>query len=340
MSDTSVLRSETRRLVASGAWPEVNALLLANESAARAHPELVRLLGEGLIRVGRAREARDWLGDALPRLQGTDDRLSLRMATVLSGAAHLELGELDPARRAFEATLELARYDRDEALIARAMNNLGIVANIEGRWDDAIALYTLAVTMHQRNGDRRGLAECYHNMAITLRDRGELADADELERRSTEYAREAEQERLVALARLGRADIALRRRDFALAATSARRLAVEFERLGDRIRAADAIRLEGAATTGLRHFARARALLDQALEISREIGALLNVAETLRARAELAAAMGRMDEALADGRAAIETYLTLGATREAEAVRGWVEAEGREKGKGNREQGN
>lgn len=324
MSDTTVLRSETRRLVASGAWSELNALLLANESAARAHPELVRLLGEGLIRVGRAREARDWLGEALPRLQRTDDRLSLRMATVLSGAAHLELGELDPARRAFEATLELARYDRDEALIARAMNNLGIVANIEGRWDDAIALYTLALTMHQRNGDRRGLAECCHNLAITHRDRGELAEADELERRSAEYAREAEQERLVALARLGRAEIALRRRDFALAATSARRLAVEFERLGDRIRAADALRLEGSANTGLRHFARARALLDQALDSSREMGALLNVAEALRARAELSAAMGRVEEALADGHAAIEAYGTLGAGRESDALARWL----------------
>ncbi len=324
MTEPHVLHAETRRMVAMGAWSELNALLLANESSARSHPELVRLLGEGLIRVGRAREARDWLADALPHLQRTDDRLSLRMATVLSGAAHLELGELDPARRAFEATLELARYDRDEALTARAMNNLGIVANIEGRWDDAIALYTLAVTMHQRNGDRRGLAECYHNMAITHRDRGELGEADEWERRSAEYARDAEQERLLALARLGRAEIALRRRDFALAATAARRLAVEFDRLGDRIRAADAIRLEGAASTGLRHFDRARALLDRALEMAREIGALLNVAESLRARAELAAAMGRKDEAVSDARSAVEAYRALGAMRESEALMRWL----------------
>lgn len=324
MTDADLLRAETRRMVATEAWAELNALLIANESVARSHPELVRLLGEGLIRVGRAREARDWLAGALPDLQRTDDRLSLRMATVLSGAAHLELGELDPARRAFEATLELARYDRDEALIARAMNNLGIVANIEGRWDDAIALYTLAVTLHQRNGDRRGLAECYHNMAITYRDRGELGEADEWERRSAEYAREAEQERLLALSRLGRAEIALRRRDFALAATTARRLALEFERIGDRIRAADAIRLEGVASTGLRHFGRARALLDRALQLSREIGALLNVAETLRARAELEEAMGRVDEAVADARSAIEVYRTLGATRESETLARWL----------------
>ena len=324
MTDTQLLRAHTRRMVATGAWPELNALLLENESAARSNPELVRLLGEGLVRVGRAREARDWLAGTLPALQRSDDRLSLRMATVLSGAAHLELGELDPARRAFEATLELARYDRDEALVARAMNNLGIVANIEGRWDDAIALYTLATTMHQRNGDRRGLAECYHNMAITHRDRGELAQADEWERRSAEYAREAEQERLLALARLGRAEIALRRRDFALAATAARRLTAEFERLGDRIRMADAMRLEGAARAGLRQFDTSRTLLDRALELSRDIGALLNIAETLRARAELGATMGDPAGTEADARAAIDAYLALGATKDAEAVERWL----------------
>jgi tetratricopeptide (TPR) repeat protein len=324
MSDAQRLRSESRHLAATGAWSELNDLLLANESEVRSHPELARTLGEGLIRAGRVREARDWLHLALPRLQGSDDRLSLRMATVLSGAAHLELGELQPARRAFEATLELARYDRDEALVARAMNNLGIVANIEGRWDDAIALYLLAVTMHQRNGDRRGLAECYHNMAITHRDRGELSEADELERRSAEFAREAEQNRLLALARLGRAEIALRRRDFALAATAARRLVTDFERLGDRIRAADAMRLEGVATTGLGHHARARTLLDRALEISREIGALLNVAETLYGRAMLNVATGREADAFADAGGAIEAYETLGAARERAVVEQWL----------------
>ena len=330
MSDTTMLRSETRRLADSGAWADLNALLLAHESTARSHPELVRLLGEGLIRVGRAREARDWLGAALPAMQRSDDRLSLRMATVLSGAAHLELGELAPARQAFEATLELARFDRDEALVARAMNNLGIVANIEGRWDDAIALYTLALTMHQRNGDRRGLAECSHNLAITHRDRGELAEADEFERRSAEFARAAEQERLLALARLGRAEIALRRRDFALAASAARRLVIQFERLGDRIRAADALRLEGVASTGLSHYARARELLDRAVQIAGDIGALLNTAEALRARAELSLAEGKRDAAIVDARQAIAAYGALGAVRDSEAVSTWLrELEGR-----------
>ena len=99
---------------------------------------------------------------------------------------------------------------------------------------------------------------------------------------------------------------------------------VEFERLGDRIRAADAMRLEGAAMTGLRHFDSARVLLDGALDRSREIGALLNVAETLRARAALEAALGNVDAAREDARSAIAAYRTLGATKDAESVSLWL----------------
>jgi tetratricopeptide (TPR) repeat protein len=324
MMTAETLRVESRRLAARGAWTELSTLLQENSAVARSHPECARLLGESLLRLGRAREAREWFGDILPEMRGTDDRLTLRTATVQLGAAHLELGEIEPARRAFEETLELARWDHDDVLVARAMNNLGIVANIEGRWDEAIALYALAITVHQRNGDSRGLSEGYHNLAITHRDRGELAEADELERRSVEFAREAEQERLVALARLGRAEIALRRRDFALAEMSARRLAADFERLGDPIRQADATRLAGVACMGRRRYADAAELLDRALEDSRRIGALLNVAETLRARAEMHLAQGDADSARADAMDAMEAYRSLGATREIESLDRWL----------------
>ena len=71
----------------------------------------------------------------------------------------------------------------------------------------------------------------------------------------------------------------------------------------------------------------ARTLLDRALALSRDIGALLNVAETLRARAELGAAMGNPDAARADARDAIATYRALGATKDAETMTRWIATE-------------
>ena len=204
-----------QQLADAGAWAEAATLLRDHADDIRGNAACAALLGEALVRTGRASEARAWLVETLPGMARGDDRASLRRATVLSGAAHFELGDLAEARRLFYETLDLARADADDALVARAMNNLGAIDNIQGRWTEALANYNLAVSAHQRLGSARGLAECYHNMAITYRDLGDLEEADELEQRSVEFARASRQDWLVGVARLGRAELALRRGDLA-----------------------------------------------------------------------------------------------------------------------------
>jgi len=143
-----------------------------------------------------------------------------------------------------------------------------------------MALYNLAVSAHQRLGNRRGLAECYHNMAITYRDLGRLEEADELEQRSV----------------------------------------------------ADALRLAGVACTKQGKFTECRILLDEALERTRELGALLNAAETLRARAELLWASSEPDLWLSDARSALGLFHQLGAEREYAAIMRWIDGLGVDEG--------
>lgn len=318
------IRTQAQRLATAGAWSDAGALLREHTQLIRHHPECATLLAEALVRTGQAREARAWLGDVLASIEGSEDRASFRRATVLAGAAHFELGELDDARRAFSDALDLARADADDALVARAMNNLGAIANIEGDWTGALALYNLAVSAHQRMGNTRGLAECYHNMAITFRDLERLDEADELEQRSAEFARDAQQALLVSIARLGRAELALRRGDPSLAEAAARRVAQEFGDAGEPVREADALRLAGVACTATGKYGQARALLDFALERTRQYGAVLNEAETLRARAELFAASGAPNAALDDARTALGLFGQLHATRETAALLRWM----------------
>ncbi len=325
-SPAGEVRAHARRLVNDGAWSSVAAWLQEHAVDTRAVPELAALLAEALVRTGRAHEARDWLAEVLPGIEASGDRASLRRATVLSGAAHFQLGALDLARLAFSEALELARFDADDALVARAMNNLGLIANIEGHWTEALSLYHLAVSAHQRMGNSRGLAECYHNMAITYRDLERLAEADELEQRSVEFARESQQGWLVSVARLGRAELALRRGDASLAEAGARRVADEFAAAGDPVREADALRLAGVACQVSGKYGDARALLDDALRRTREHGAVLNEAETLRARAELLAATGEPNAALADARSALGLFGQLHAERETAALLRWIDA--------------
>jgi tetratricopeptide (TPR) repeat protein len=304
-----------RALAERGAWREVDAWCAAHPVAA-ARADLTNLWGEALLRAGRAREALERLVPAVPAAELRGDRPSLRRALTLLGAARIEIGELGDAEETFARASALATEDGDDLLVARAANNMGLIANIRGRRDEAVALYRLAIPAYQRLGSAQGLAECHHNMAISFRDTDRLADADDAERRAIDYAREARSARMEALARLGRAEVALRRGDAALAEASARRVASDFRAIGDPVREADACRLAGVASIRLERLDAARELLDAALAATREHGATLNEAETLRARAELWSALGDIAAARTDALDAAALFTRLGAAAE------------------------
>src|SRR5688500_739974 len=308
----------------AGAWGEVRALIAERRAAAVTQPELALLYGEALVRTGFSREARSWLDEILPAIERMGDRAALRRGTNMLGVAHFELGDLDDAEIAWARALELARYDEDDLLIARATNNLGTIENVRGRREAALSLYQLAIPAYQRLGNPLGLAESFHNMAITYRDSEQLDQADEYERRAIEFAGEARSPRLTALARLGRAELSLRRGDPRLAEASARYVAKVFAELHDPIREADALRLAGLASTELGQIAEATAALDAAVSLAREHGHALNEAESLAARARLRAATQDVAGARADAELAMVIFARLAATAERDAVAAWL----------------
>lgn len=319
------VRDSANALAARGAWTELATFLAKHEAAARAQPELANLRGEAFLRSGRPREARAWVTEVMPAIERRGDRVALRRAVNLLGVAQFELGDLATAEPAFDRALELGREDGDDLLVARAMNNLGTIANVRGDRERALSLYALAVTAYQRLGQCMGLAESYHNMAITFRDLGTLDRADECERRAIEFAREAGNARLIALGRLGRAEISLRSGDAALAGAAARRAAADLAAVPDPIQQAYALRLVGLASQAEGDVAEARESLDAALALARAHGGALDEAETLRARAELWVAMGDLASGRADARAAIAIFDRMHAVRDRDALARWAE---------------
>lgn len=318
------LVARARALAAAGAWDELRALLGERAREAGAHPELVTLLAEAFLRTRDPRHARTWLRRTLRRVERSGDRAALRRAVNLSGAAYFELGELEDARRDFSRALELGREDADDLLVARATNNLGLIENIRGMYDAALALYQLAVPSYQRLGHALGLAESYHNMAISFRDSDQLERADECERRAAEFAREAGNPRLATMARVGRAELSFRRGDAELAAAEARAAARQFAAIGDPTQEADALRLCGVAALALGHLEDARVALDGAVELARAHGNALMEAESLRARAECAAAAGDAARSRDDADRALAIFVRLGSSREAGELRDWM----------------
>jgi len=310
-----------RAKAAAGAWPDV-IRMLADASATPA-PEAVVLLSEAYLRTGQPRAAEEWLR---PRLEGVDrggDRSAGRRALNLYGVAAFELGHLEDAEGAFSRALELARTDGDDLLIARAMNNLGQIANVRGAHESALTSYQLALPVYQRLGNQRGLAETYHNMAITYRDLGQLQRADECERRTMEYARELPHPRLVALAQAGRAEATLQSGDAALALAGARRAAEEFAGLGDPAGEADAWRIQGLAAASLGRYPEALEAVRKAITLAdRHMNPVIE-GEARRALAEIALLSGDGVTARREVDLAAKLLERAGAKGAAERVREW-----------------
>ena len=310
--DDVVLR-QARARASAGAWPEVADMLRDALAPMAARPERVTLYAEALMRTGEPRRACDCLEEAIPVLSHGPHRSAHRTALNLLGAASFAIGALNEAQLAWDHVLELAQQSGDPLLVGRAMNNLGAVASLRGDWHHALYLYQLAVPIYQRLGDMHRLAETFHNLAIVHRDLDGLLPADEYEMRAIEFAQQAGAERLVLMARVGRAELALRRGDHQLAAVSALAAGQASAVIGDRGTQADAWRCAGEARTALGQHEDARRLLEEAATLAQGSGPALMQAEVLLASARLAERVGDADRALRDALQAAESFRRLGA---------------------------
>ena len=322
------LLADARALSARGAWTEVRALLGAHRPEAHVHPELVTLFGESLLRTQSPREASAWLAETGTLVRRSGDRAATRKAINLEGVACFETGALALAEERFQEAMEMGRNDGDDLLLARATNNLGAIANVRGAPGEALSLYRLAIPAYQRLGHPRGLAETYHNLAISFRDLGDHPHADECERRAIEFARQAGEPRLAAMAMVGLAELQFRRGDAQLAEAEAWRAAEEMAKAGDAKGEADALRLAGIAATALGRHDDAAHALDRALERARAHGFAVIEGEVLRARAELTSARGDRAGAIAIAREACAVFERLGAEADLANLKSWISALG------------
>lgn len=304
-----------RALAAAGAWQDALEVLGDIAPDALPDPELTLRYGEALLRTGRERQALEWLR-AVEGALALSGHAAHRQVFNLIGAACFALGRLDEAATAWSAALDLASQHDDLLLLARASNNLGAIANLQGRREAALGHYRLALPAYQRVGQARGIAEGYHNLAITYRELGQLEEADEHECRAIRYATDGGAPRIASMGRIGRAEVALRRGDARLAETTARLAAQEMARLGDPWHEADAHRVAGVAAGMQRRVEDALAAFETALRIARERGHSLNEADTLRDRALLRLRAGDRAAAETDANAAIAIFRSLGALEE------------------------
>jgi tetratricopeptide (TPR) repeat protein len=312
--------ASARHLADEAAWDELIALLQPMAARGATGDELAVLYGEALTRTRRERDAQSWLRPVVALLGAGPDRALHRRAMNVLGVSCFRVGDLGEAADAFGSALELANDAQDSLLVARASNNLGMIANTRGQWELALSYYRRAIPTYQRSGRAQGLAETHHNMAVTFRDLEQLDEADVHEQRAIHYAAEGRAPRLAAMGRLGRGELALRRGDADLAAATARHAVGELEELHDPLNQADAWRLLGCALCQSSLLADSGEAFSQALLLARRHGHVFNEAEALRDRIGLWIRLQERALAAEDASAALAIFHRLGAAREVEGL--------------------
>ena len=315
---------EVRALASRREWQRIVERVSAAPAAEE--PEVSFHHADALRRVGRTPEALQVAeGLETPVRQRGDRRLLVNLVNLV-GICLFELGRNDAAGGRFEELLELSSDGGDEEFAGRACNNLGMLANIRGERDHALAWYGRAVASYQRLGYTRGLAQTHHNLGISYRDLGFDRDADTHFGRAVELSEEAGLEDVMALAEAERAGLRVRWRDGRLAGEMARRALERFRRISDPTGAAQAIRILGLAALAEGDATEAEVRLGEALEIARAHEDALLHAEVQRDRGMLLRDRGDASgarEALAD---AVEHFERIGAAAEAEALRVMISA--------------
>src|SRR6478752_1444950 len=138
---------------------------------------LIRARAQARFRQGRYADALELAGQVIERAADLDDLGDLAHAYYLSHVIHTLRG--DPERHAFRG-LALPIFEEIGDLVGQAsvLNNLGIEAYYEGRWDEARDLYERSRNLRERIGDVINVATTTNNIGEIELDQGRYADAE------------------------------------------------------------------------------------------------------------------------------------------------------------------
>ena len=212
------------------------------------------------------------------------------------GGIDLETDAIADARHNFLLALELGGQSR--ALRARVEQNLGVLANIRGDFDEALARYRGSLEAYHAANDEHGCAIAYHNLGMVSADRQQFDEAERYFQQSYEIAQRAGDVHLQGLCLVNHADVHVLRERYTDAQRDAEAALAIFDQLDALSDKSEAYRILGVVYRETGRAALAESRLRSAIEMAARAGSGLNKAEASRELALLYQAMGRNQDAL------------------------------------------
>src|SRR5216110_639693 len=206
-------------------------------------PMLALLYGIGHSRLGRLDVGHQWAQVALSRARVLGDRTLELRALNVCGAIALERGGISEATDCLTRAQDEAMQENDMATLGRCANNLGIIANMEGDYGQAVGAFIRAIAAYQKVRYDRGVAESQHNLAIAYREQGSLDDAMQAADAAVRESERMRDLQLKAQALAGRAEIQIARGEPELAIREAQRAVVMHRDLKDAVRETEDLRI-------------------------------------------------------------------------------------------------
>lgn len=239
------------------------------------------------------------------------------------------LGELEDAWATYESLIEAAEEQGDQDMVATALDGLGVICMIQGRFDEAREFLLKSLAIHEELEEPEGLSLSHGNLA---RLHVHLEDWEGAEKHIAIAKRIDEEEdnvEGVRFAELLLAEIAIGRGNYAEAEKQLKHLVRWYEKHGvyDDLLCAQsqlgfALRLQGKLDD-------AEALQQEVLENARDMGDLEGIASTLDELAEIRLAVGDEAGAATYWKGALDNFNQLGSEANVAAIRERLEELGR-----------
>ncbi|MFV1988556.1 MAG: tetratricopeptide repeat protein, partial [Gemmatimonadota bacterium] len=236
------------------------------------------------------------------------------------GVAAFELGDMETATRSLDALIELAQAEDDAEMLAPAANNLGAIADLQGRVEEALSYYRLALPLYEQADRPHGVAQIHHNLGLSYRELNRIGEAVRCHVKAVEVAEGVGYRPLVALSLSARAECELARGDQGIAAELADRSIQISRACEDPVSEGDALRVRGVVRCRRGDLEGALADLAAATELAGRTGNSLLHAESLRDQGRCLSQAGRPGEARALLLRAVTGFVELGAVAKADAI--------------------
>ena len=317
MPSSSAVVDKAQELTAAGLHAEVVEYLGAREQTElEDSPSLALLYGTAQARLGHHEAGLHWLELALDKARKRNEQTIERRALNARGAVALVTGRIDEAADYFTQGLMGASRDGDIATTGRCSNNMGIISNLRGRHAEAIGSWEVAAAAFERAGLPQGIAECYHNLAISYREQGAFDRALAEANRAVVQAEASGDHTLVAQALRGRAEIRVGRGEPSLARSDLDQIGEIRSRVPDPLGEAEDRRVAASVLVAEEQTGAAELALRDVIAALETHGRPYLLAQATRDLAVVLRRLGRNAEARAAARTAKTIFTQLGAEGE------------------------